>query len=110
MIGNAWTCHFSIEWSIMDLVDPFALAGVNRQTKWTDPRAAYAAVCSASGQRNLDPALLLVPGEKIVDAARTHVRSMCGIDRYIFNLGHGAMPKKPPNTVKAVLDAVQRGS
>lgn len=110
MIGDAWICRFSVEWSQMSPVVPLALTRAYRPTKWTDPRVASAAVHPANGRGILDLALLLGPGERVVDAARKLVRSMCGIDRYEFNIGYGVMPRKPPNTVKAVLDAVRKGS
>lgn len=95
-------------------VNPLWLKGIGADMysfDWqTDLRAAYDAVRPAGVQGNLDPALLLGPTSKAVDAARKLVDSMSGIDRYVFNLGHGVMPKTPPDTVKAVIDAVRSNS
>lgn len=57
-------------------------------------------------QGNLDPALLLAP-RKALRAAVSDVLSRAkGRRGFIFNLGHGIMPKTPPDSVRAVVDWV----
>jgi uroporphyrinogen decarboxylase len=74
---------------------------------WRDDiRAAYDAVGGAGVQGNLDPVLLLASKEKAVASAQEICRSMAGIDRYIFNLGHGVLQHTPPENVQAVIRAV----
>lgn len=95
-------------------VNPAWLAGIGADMysfDWqTDLQDAFEAVGPAGVQGNLDPALLLGPRSNAVDAARKLVRSMAGINQYVFNLGHGVMPKTEPDTVKAVIDAVREES
>jgi len=71
-----------------------------------DIRASYDALSGAGVQGNLDPVLLLASKEKAVASAQEICRSMTGIDRYIFNLGHGVLQHTPPDNVNAVIEAV----
>ncbi|MEM0123438.1 MAG: uroporphyrinogen decarboxylase family protein [Conexivisphaerales archaeon] len=43
-------------------------------------------------QGNLDPVYSLVGGKAMLEEANTVLSSMHGINRYIFNLGHGVIP------------------
>jgi uroporphyrinogen decarboxylase len=49
-------------------------------------------------QGNLDPLLLLLGGEPVVDAVRAMRQAMSGRG-YVFNLGHGVLPETPPENV-----------
>jgi uroporphyrinogen decarboxylase len=49
-------------------------------------------------QGNLDPLLLLLGGEPVVDAVRAMRQAMRGRG-YVFNLGHGVLPETPPENV-----------
>ena len=57
-------------------------------------------------QGNLDSAVLLGPKEVAVERALRIVRAAGPRPGYVFNLGHGIQPGTPPETVKAVVDAV----
>jgi uroporphyrinogen decarboxylase len=57
-------------------------------------------------QGNLDPLLLCAPPEVAVERTREVLRQAGGRPGHIFNLGHGIIPQTPPDTVKAVIDAV----
>ena len=59
-------------------------------------------------QGNLDPAVLLGPGEEIVVGAETVLRENRGRPGHIFNLGHGIFPDTPVENVKLLVDAVKR--
>jgi len=67
---------------------------------------AYDALKPAGVQGNLDPAFLLGPPDRAVSETRRILREMKDIPRYVFNLGHGVLPPTPPDTVKAVVEAV----
>ncbi len=57
-------------------------------------------------QGNMDPLLLCAPPEVAVARAREVMRLAAGRPGHIFNLGHGIIPQTPPDTVKAVIEAV----
>jgi uroporphyrinogen decarboxylase len=71
-----------------------------------DLRDAYRVLKPAGVQGNLDPALLLRPAATAVAEAVRLVVSMAGVERYVFNLGHGVPPQTPPETIEAVVEAV----
>ena len=57
-------------------------------------------------QGNYDSTLLLGPVENAVARAQAMLRAAGPRPGYIFNLGHGIQVGTPPETVKAVVDAV----
>ena len=60
--------------------------------------------CAVQG--NLDPQLLLAGGEALNKEVE-RILSVLGGGRFIFNLGHGVLPKTPPAHVAAVADLVR---
>ena len=72
----------------------------------TDIRFAHDALAPAGVQGNLDPALLLGPVELAVERTARILDRMRGLDRFIFNLGHGVLPQTPPETVGTIVDTV----
>jgi uroporphyrinogen decarboxylase len=76
---------------------------------WRIPIAEARAQARAAGvalQGNLDSTLLLGPVESAVARTREMLRAAGREPGYIFNLGHGVQVGTPPETVKAVVDAV----
>jgi uroporphyrinogen decarboxylase len=71
-----------------------------------DLRAAFQAVSPAGVQGNLDPALLLGAKAKAVAEVERLLTSMTGVDRYVFNLGHGVPPQTPPEMLAAIVETV----
>ena len=63
---------------------------------------------SQAVQGNLDPAVLLGPGEEIVVQAESILRENGGRPGFIFNLGHGIFPDTPVENVKLLVDTVKR--
>ena len=63
---------------------------------------------SQAVQGNLDPAVLLGPGEEIVVQAEAILRENGGRPGFIFNLGHGIFPDTPVENVKLLVDTVKR--
>jgi uroporphyrinogen decarboxylase len=59
-------------------------------------------------QGNLDPAVLVGPGEEIVVQAESILRENSGRPGFIFNLGHGIFPETPVENVKLLVDTVRR--
>ncbi len=57
-------------------------------------------------QGNLDPALLVTGGERLVAETRRIVRAFSG-GPHIFNLGHGITPDADPGNVQRMIDAVR---
>lgn len=57
-------------------------------------------------QGNLDP-LLLVAGGKEMRAGVTHIMETLGNQPFIFNLGHGIVPKTPPDHVDELVELVR---
>ena len=57
-------------------------------------------------QGNLDPALLVSGGERLVSETRRVVRAFSG-GPHIFNLGHGITPEADPDNVQRMIDAVR---
>jgi len=60
-------------------------------------------------QGNLDPASLFAPPDVVREKTRDVIEDAGGKPGYIFNLGHGILPKTPLESVDAVLEVV-RGS
>ena len=60
--------------------------------------------CAVQG--NLDPHLLLAGGDALNEEVE-RILSVLGGGRFIFNLGHGVLPKTPPAHVAAVADLVR---
>jgi uroporphyrinogen decarboxylase len=52
-------------------------------------------------QGNLDPALLVVGGDVMLNSAKA-LRRMLGKGGFVFNLGHGVLPETPPEHVAAL--------
>jgi uroporphyrinogen decarboxylase len=74
---------------------------------WRIPIAeARALVPGVAVQGNLDSTLLLGPVENAVARTRALLRAAGREPGYVFNLGHGVQVGTPPETVKAVVDAV----
>jgi uroporphyrinogen decarboxylase len=61
-------------------------------------------------QGNLDPAVLLAPGEAIDVAARDVLRRAGGRDGHVFNLGHGVLPMTPVEALQRVVELVHAES
>lgn len=57
-------------------------------------------------QGNLDPALLLAPGEVLERQAREVLAQNGGRPGYVFNLGHGIRPDTPPEAVARLVETV----
>ena len=57
-------------------------------------------------QGNLDPALLVTGGERLVSETRRVVRAFAG-GPHIFNLGHGITPDADPDNVSRMIEAVR---
>lgn len=58
-------------------------------------------------QGNLDPAVLLAPGDVVVAETERVLREGLG-GAHVFNLGHGVLPSTPPDNVARLVDAVHR--
>lgn len=54
-------------------------------------------------QGNLDPALLLLPQEKLLRYVEQYLVPLKSQPQYIFNLGHGILPETPLENVQAML-------
>ena len=63
---------------------------------------------SQAVQGNLDPAVLVGPGEEIVVQAEAILRENGGRPGFIFNLGHGIYPDTPVENVALLVDTVKR--
>jgi len=72
----------------------------------TDLAEAHELLAPAGVQGNLDPAFLLGPRDRALKETGRILEQMYGIDRFVFNLGHGVLPRTDPDTVKAVVDRV----
>ncbi|MDH3739801.1 MAG: uroporphyrinogen decarboxylase, partial [Alphaproteobacteria bacterium] len=62
--------------------------------------------CAVQG--NLDPMALLVGGEPMLKSAAEIIQALNG-GPFIFNLGHGVVPKTPPEHVEALAEFVRSG-
>jgi len=61
-------------------------------------------------QGNLDPAVLLGPGDRLFAAAGDVLRRAGGRPGHIFNLGHGVLPSTPLERVQELARYVHRAS
>ena len=61
-------------------------------------------------QGNLDPLVLLTDPDTVVREATAVVEAAGPAPGHIFNLGHGIVPKTPPEHVAALVEAVHRAS
>jgi uroporphyrinogen decarboxylase len=79
---------------------------------WTvDLAAARSAVGGRVAlQGNLDPLVLTTDPETVVREAEAVVRAAGPAPGHIFNLGHGIVPRTPPENVAALVEAVHRAS
>ena len=59
-------------------------------------------------QGNLDPTVLLAPGDVIEWEATDVLRRAAGRPGHIFNLGHGILPQTDPDGMARVVDLVHR--
>ena len=57
-------------------------------------------------QGNLDPAVLLGPGELVRERARDVLRQAAGRPGHIFNLGHGVLPETPVQNLQLLVETV----
>jgi uroporphyrinogen decarboxylase len=57
-------------------------------------------------QGNLDPAVLLGPGELVRERARDVLRRAAGRPGHIFNLGHGVLPETPLENLQLLVETV----
>ena len=57
-------------------------------------------------QGNLDPAVLLGPWDRVVDATVDVLERARGRNGHIFNLGHGVLPKTDPDTLGRLRELV----
>jgi uroporphyrinogen decarboxylase len=60
-------------------------------------------------QGNLDPAVLLAPGEVVTEQAREVLRRAGGRPGHVFNLGHGVLPETPLENLQLLVDTVHAG-
>ena len=61
-------------------------------------------------QGNLDPLVLLTDPDTVSREAAAIVRAAGPEPGHIFNLGHGIVPKTPPENVAALVETVHRES
>ena len=59
-------------------------------------------------QGNLDPCVLLGPGERIEREVQRVLNEAAGAKGHVFNLGHGILPPTPPEHMGILVDAVKR--
>jgi len=58
-------------------------------------------------QGNLDPLLLVVGGDRMIERTEEILERMAG-KRFVFNLGHGIVPQTPPENVSLLVETVRR--
>jgi uroporphyrinogen decarboxylase len=61
-------------------------------------------------QGNLDPAVLFADPAEIRRAAADVLARAAGRPGHVFNLGHGILPRTPPDNVRVLVDAVREFS
>jgi uroporphyrinogen decarboxylase len=61
-------------------------------------------------QGNLDPLALLADAASVERAAVALVAEAGAAPGYVFNVGHGLVPRTPPDNVAALVDAVHGAS
>ncbi|HEY4025003.1 MAG TPA: uroporphyrinogen decarboxylase [Candidatus Dormibacteraeota bacterium] len=57
-------------------------------------------------QGNLDPAVLLGPGELVRERAQGVLRRAAGRPGHVFNLGHGVLPETPLESLQTLIETV----
>ncbi|MAY85054.1 MAG: uroporphyrinogen decarboxylase [Flavobacteriales bacterium] len=76
----------------------------------TDMAAAWESMNNeVAVQGNLDPTLLFADWELIEKRAKALLDSMPDKPGFIFNLGHGILPKTPEENVRRLVELVQQG-
>ena len=77
---------------------------------WTVPAKFASEVLQPQAvlQGNLDPMILLAGGKALDEAIDRIVSTFSG-DRFIFNLGHGIVPKTPIRHVERLVERVRNG-
>ncbi len=73
----------------------------------TPPAAAMSKLKGKTLQGNLDPALMLGPGELVGHKVQSIMREMQEYPGYIFNLGHGILPDTPEENVRVLVQSVR---
>jgi len=74
----------------------------------TDMAAAWESMnYEVAVQGNLDPTLLFADWELIEKRARALLDSMPNKPGFIFNLGHGILPKTPEENVRRLVNLVR---
>jgi uroporphyrinogen decarboxylase len=61
-------------------------------------------------QGNLDPALLLGPWSEVERGVRRVLAAANARPGHVFNLGHGVLPKTPPDTLRRVVEVVHEAT
>jgi uroporphyrinogen decarboxylase len=61
-------------------------------------------------QGNLDPVVLLGPPELVAERARDVLRRAGDAPGHVFNLGHGILPRTPPENVERLVAVVREAS
>jgi len=85
-------------------VDGVAAIGVEAETPLARLSGAVRKGCAVQG--NLDPVLLLAEERALREATMDLARSI-GMERHIFNLGHGITLETPPEALSTVITAVR---
>ncbi len=67
---------------------------------------AWSQIGEMAIQGNLDPILLLSRFDEVAEAASEIMEEARGRHGHIFNLGHGVLPKTPPDSLRRVVDLV----
>jgi Uroporphyrinogen decarboxylase (URO-D)/Uroporphyrinogen-III synthase HemD len=71
--------------------------------------ARFRGQCGIQG--NLDPSVLLGPGQEVRRQVTTSLAAVSarlpGRVGYVFNLGHGILPQTPPDNVRVLVEAVK---
>jgi uroporphyrinogen decarboxylase len=60
-------------------------------------------------QGNLDPAVLLAPGDVVQQRTREVLQRAGGRPGHVFNLGHGVLPETPLENLQLLVDTVHAG-
>nr|WP_153344126.1 uroporphyrinogen decarboxylase [Roseospira navarrensis] len=86
------------------------VVGVSLDTSVPCDWAVEAVQPLAVTQGNLDP-IHLVAGGDAQDAATDHIlRTLCGKNPHIFNLGHGIVPQTPPENVARLMERIRNAA
>ena len=89
-------------------VDGVAAIGVDHRVPLDDAWGRIGTDLAIQG--NLDPSVLLAPGEAVDAAARDVLLRAGGRDGHVFNLGHGVLPMTPVEALQRVVDLVHAES